>query len=141
MPNLPPYSTPHAVDRGLVGYLRHTQNKGKYLGHHHTLILHSAGTFLSESNVLHHGVDLSLTKLRLRQEDVWGSRSIPPLIYTSAVDRRQLFLRGKIPRYPLDKSRGEPQSRSGHCGDETASGLKTNMAEPVPWCYITHRYY
>jgi hypothetical protein len=51
----------------------------------------------------------------------WGSGGIAPLFLTSAVDGDEWSatrLCRFTPRGPLDRRLGEPQSRSGRCGEE-----------------------
>jgi len=46
---------------------------------------------------------------------------------------RPIFPQGKIPRYPLDRRLGGPQSHSVHGGEEvsTPAGNRTPVGQPV----------
>jgi hypothetical protein len=54
---------------------------------------------------------------------------------------RPLYLQGKSPCYPLDRSLGRYQSRSGRGGEEKNSqllpGLELPIIQPVAQCYTT----
>jgi hypothetical protein len=63
---------------------------------------------------------------RDRHEDVWGSGNIVPTFLNDAINGgewsasrpRQLYPRGKSPRYQFDSRLSGPQNRSGRCGIE-----------------------
>jgi hypothetical protein len=65
----------------------------------------------------------------MRHEDLWGSRFIGPLIidlgtslrWVVSFATRLLDPLGNIPRYPLDRRLGGPQSRSGPYGENSLS--------------------
>jgi hypothetical protein len=84
------------------------------------------------------------------QEDIWGSGSIAPLFFTTALDRNEwsasrpfLFTpRGTSPRCPLDRRLGGPQSWSGHCEEQKISEHKPHLLFPRlsrAWTYLKKR--
>jgi hypothetical protein len=77
-----------------------------------------------------------------------GSGRIAPVFLTVAVDggdwsatRLCRFTpRGKSPQSPLDRSLGEPQSRSGRCGEEKDLALpeiEPGSSSPYPIAILT----
>jgi hypothetical protein len=72
----------------------------------------------------------------------WGSVGIVPKFLTSETDGGEWsashpghFNRREIgPRYPLDRTLGEPQKRSGGCGEEknvAPAGNRTRAVQPI----------
>jgi hypothetical protein len=78
-----------------------------------------------------------------------GSGGIAPRIFNLGTRWRwvvsftppPLYPQGKSPWYPLDKRLGEPQSRSGHSGEEKNSqslpGYEPSIIQPVAQRYTT----
>jgi len=70
-------------------------------------------------------------------EDVFGGRGIAPRILDLGTKRRwvvsftlrSLYIRGKSPRYPLDRRLGGPQNRS-ECGEEKNSQPPPGIETP-----------
>jgi hypothetical protein len=80
-----------------------------------------------------------------RHRDIWRNGGITPHLlnhgsrwrWVVSFTPRPLYLRGKSPRYPLDRRLGGPQSRSGHSGDEEnkslpfPAGNRTLVVQPI----------
>jgi hypothetical protein len=90
-------------------------------------------------------LSLCLTNYALAHEGVWGSGYIDPRFLGLGTSWRwvvsftplPLYLRGKSPRYPLDRRLGGPQSRYGRRGEEKIldpTGTRTpNPRSSSPW--------
>jgi hypothetical protein len=100
-------------------------------------------------NVLKVKLSLCFFNWASRHEGVLGNGSIAPRIPDVATRRnwvviftpRPLYLQGKSPWYPLDRSLSGPQNRSGHVGEEKNSqpllGLQPTIIQPVTQRYTT----
>jgi hypothetical protein len=79
----------------------------------------------------------------------WGSEGIATRIldpgtrwrWVVSFTPQQLYLQGKSPSYPLDRSLGGPHNQSGHSGEEKNSqplpGLKPPIIQPIAQSYTT----
>jgi hypothetical protein len=95
-------------------------------------------------------LSLYLINYALCHDDVWGSGDISPTILDlgtkwSWVVSFTFYLRGKSPRYPLDRRPDGPQSGSGPCGEEKnfSSIRKSKPGSPAispPLCRLSTNY-
>jgi hypothetical protein len=97
-------------------------------------------------------LSLCTTNLAVRHEDEWESGCIDPRIldlgtswrWVVSFTPRPIYLRGKSPRYPLDRRLSGPQNRSGERGEEkildtTGTRTPTTLSSsPVPSRYTDY---
>jgi hypothetical protein len=66
-------------------------------------------------------------------------------MWIASFTTRALYHQGKSPWYPLDRTLGDPQSRSGHGGEEKNSkplpGLELPIIQPIAQRYTTELFW